>query len=91
MLGKLLGGQRTSRTTHDEDRAAALSPGDLLGLGLPNQETLDNALYDGLEPIVSSMKAGHLTEEEGTMMIKLLVAAYAGATVNRRVADLLRN
>lgn len=90
MLGKLLGGQRASRTTHDEDRAT-LSLGDLLGLGLPNQETLDDALYEGLEPIVSSMKAGHLTEEEGAMMIKLLVAAYAGATVNRQVADFLRN
>lgn len=90
MLGKLLGGQRASRTAHDKDRTS-LSLGDLMGLGLPNQETLDDALYDGLEPIVSSMKDGHLTEEEGVMMIKLLVAAYAGATVNRQVADLLRN
>ena len=62
-----------------------------MGLGLPNQEVLDDALYEGLEPIVSSMKAGHLTAEEGALMIKVLVGAYAGATINRQIADLLRN
>lgn len=56
----------------------------------PKRESLDNALYEGIRPIVTDMRNGALTEEQGSLLIQLLVSAYTEAAINIQLESLFQ-
>lgn len=91
----------TSRTTAGQDSRQAYSTGldaDLLrsishafGRVTPQHESLNEAFYAGLRPIVTGLKDGTLTEKQAALLIELMAAAYVGATVNQQIDSLFQN
>ena len=71
------------------DLLASLSQS--LGQQSPKQRLLDQAFYDGLEPVLESLGEGALNQEQASLLIKLLLSAYVGATVNLQIEGALQS
>ncbi len=57
--------------------------------GQPAYAPPSKELDDGIRAIVESMKSGALSEDKGSELIRILLAAYLEALISRRVADYL--
>ena len=89
MATRLSGGQSLKQAaTSEHEIALALSRA--LGFEAPRHESLNNAFYAVLRPVLAGLKDGTLTDEQASLLIELLVAAYAGSAINRQIDNLFQ-
>ena len=89
MATRLSGGQSLKQAaTSEHEIALALSRA--LGVEAPRQESLNSAFYAVLRPVLAGLQDGTLTDEQASLLIELLVAAYAGSAINRQIDNLFQ-